>query len=358
MNTAATSPPREDAHDGESAGDPADRRTRMRLNLGGPWLLLAAVAGVTVVFAILSPTDGFLSFSNFQNIVGQTSPVIVMSIALVFVITAGEIDLSFAAMIPVAGYTAALVMPHQGPVVAVLAALGVGVGVGLVNGMLTVGLGAPSFIVTLGTLGVLQGVAHWVTGTVTVVVTDQQFITWFAKGPGPVTALVLWSLVALLAGHFLYRLTGFGRAVHATGGNELAAKYSGIRTMTIKVTVLTMSSVAGAFAGLLYAGRLQSVAFNTGSNDLLTVLAAVIIGGTLLKGGKGSVVGAVLGALLLGIVGNGLVLMGLSTPAQLVFQGVIIVIAVALSAKDRWMALLLSVTRLRKQRMLDRELGS
>lgn len=336
---------------GESAGPPGDRR-RGRPSLGGPWLLLVAVVAVTLIFAVLSPANGFLSYANLQNIVGQSSPVIVMSVALVFVITAGEIDLSFAALVPVSGYTAALVMPDHGPILAILAAIGVGTGVGLVNGLLTVGLGAPSFIVTLGTLGVLQGVAHWMTGTVTVVITDGQFVTWFAKGPGPVTALVLWSVFAMLVGHALYRLTAFGRAVHATGGNETAARYSGIRTNAVKVAVLTMSSMAGALAGLLYAGRLQSVAFNTGSNDLLTVLAAVIIGGTLLKGGKGTVVGAVLGALLLGVVGNGLVLLGLSTPAQLVFQGVIIVIAVALSAKERWMALLLSIMRMKKQRSL------
>lgn len=357
MNAVETNAPREaDMQISDTPVTEPSRRIRVRRSLAGPWLLAAAVILVTLVFAVMSPAEGFLGASNLQNIIGQSSPIIIMSIALVFVITAGEIDLSFAALVPVSGYTAALIMPDHGMALAVVAALGVGIGVGLLNGLLTVGLGAPSFIVTLGTLGVLQGVAHWMTGTVTVVVGDQTFITWFAKGPGPITALVLWSVVALLVGHFIYRWTGFGRAVHATGGNEIAAKYSGIRTNSTKVAVLTMSSFAGAFAGLLYAGRLQSVAFNTGSNDLLTVLAAVIIGGTLLAGGKGSVLGAVLGALLLGVVANGLVLLGLSTPAQLVFQGVIIVVAVALSAKDRWAGLLLSVVRLKKQRALDQEL--
>ncbi|MGH2557075.1 MAG: ABC transporter permease, partial [Actinomycetota bacterium] len=123
--------------------------------------------------------------------------------------------------------------------------------------------------------------------------------------------------------------------VLATGGNEVAARYSGIRTRRVKIAVLVLSALAGAVAGLLYTGQLASGRYDLGGGDLLTTLAAVIIGGTALSGGRGNVVGAIAGALLVGLVGNGVILLGFSTPQQQIFTGLIIVIAVALSAHGR-----------------------
>jgi ribose transport system permease protein len=136
-------------------------------------------------------------------------------------------------------------------------------------------------------------------------------------------------------------MTPFGKSVLATGGNETAARYSGIATGRIKIMVLILSGLAGALAGLLYSGQLASARYDLGAFDLLTVLAAVIIGGTALAGGRGSIVGAVAGSLLLGLVNNGVVLLGFSTPEQRIFTGVIIVVAVTLSAPKllaRWRA--------------------
>ncbi|MDT0196455.1 ABC transporter permease [Arthrobacter sp. AB6] len=303
----------------------------------GPIPLLFALVAITVILGLILSDTAFLSSSNLLNIVSQSAPILVMALATVFVITCGEIDLSFAAVVPVAGYVAALTMPEYGWAAGAAVALAVSAAVGLVNGLLTVGLGVPSFIVTLGTMGILDGAARWITNTVTKVVKDPTYIAIFGGGSiGPLSSLVIWAAVLSVLAHVLYKHTAFGRALHATGGNTTAARFSGIRTGRIKITALVLSSLAGGLAGLLYAGRLQSVRFDVGADDLLTVLAAVIIGGTVLAGGRGSIVGAVLGVLLLGVVNNGLVLLGLSIPQQLAFQGGIIIIAVILSAKGRF----------------------
>jgi len=304
---------------------------------GGPIPLLLALVATTLILGLILSDTSFLSSSNLLNVVSQSAPILVMALATVFVITCGEIDLSFAAVIPVAAYVAALTMPNYGWVAGAALALGISLLVGLINGLLTVGLGVPSFIVTLGTMGILNGAARWITNTVTKVVKDEQYIAIFGGGGiGPLSSLVIWAAALSVLAHVLYKHTAFGRALHATGGNTTAANFSGIRTGRIKITALVLSSLAGGLAGLLYTGRLHSVRFDMGSEDLLTVLAAVIIGGTVLAGGRGSIIGAVLGVLLLGVVNNGLVLLGLSIPQQLAFQGGIIIIAVILSAKGRF----------------------
>lgn len=320
-------------------GNAVQRRPRKSLWAligNGPVPLLLALVAITVILGLILSDTSFLSPSNLLNIISQSAPILVMALATVFVITCGEIDLSFAAVVPVAGYVAALTMPNYGWVAAAALALAVSAAVGLVNGILTVGLGVPSFIVTLGTMGILDGAARWITNTVTKVVKDDGFIAIFGGGSiGPVSSLVIWAAVLTLLAHVLYKHTAFGRSLHATGGNTTAAKFSGIRTGRIKIIALMLSAMAGGLAGLLYAGRFNSVRFDVGGDDLLTVLAAVIIGGTVLAGGRGSIVGAVLGVLLLGVVNNGLVLLGLSIPQQLAFQGGIIIVAVILSAKGR-----------------------
>jgi ribose transport system permease protein len=134
-------------------------------------------------------------------------------------------------------------------------------------------------------------------------------------------------------GHFVLKRTGFGRRVLATGGGEIAARYSGIDTHGIKFRVLIISSMAAAFAGMLYAGRLQSGRFQLGEGDELSVIAAAVRGGTSLFGGYGTVIGTIVGALMIGLINNGLILMGLEFSQQLIARGGIIILAVALSQK-------------------------
>jgi ribose transport system permease protein len=148
---------------------------------------------------------------------------------------------------------------------------------------------------------------------------------------GPVPVLVLWTIAIALAGHIVLRRTTFGRRVLATGGSETAARYSGVDTSAVKMRVLIISSVLAAVAGMLYAGRLHSGRFQLGEGDELSVIAAAVLGGTSLFGGTGTVVGSIVGSLMIGVINNGLLLMGLEYSQQLVARGVIIIVAVAIS---------------------------
>ena len=143
--------------------------------------------------------------------------------------------------------------------------------------------------------------------------------------------LVLWTLVFAIVGHVVLRRTTFGRKVLATGGSETAARYSGIDTKRVKLRVLVISSVAAAVAGMLYAGRLHSGRFQLGEGDELSVIAAAVLGGTSLFGGKGTVIGSIVGSLMIGVINNGLLLMGLEYSQQFIARGIIIIVAVAIS---------------------------
>ena len=160
-------------------------------------------------------------------------------------------------------------------------------------------------------------------------------LSWLFGGGnlGPIPVLLLWMVVLAAIGHVVLRRTGFGRRVLATGGGETAARYSGIDTKSIKFRVLVLSSLAASLAGMLYAGRLQSGRFQLGEGDELSVIAAAVLGGTSLFGGMGTVVGTIVGALMIGLINNGLILMGLEFSQQLIARGGIIILAVALSQK-------------------------
>jgi ribose transport system permease protein len=165
---------------------------------------------------------------------------------------------------------------------------------------------------------------------------NQTFLDIFGQGSvGPIPILIIWAVVVVAGGWLFLNRTAPGRHLLATGANPASARYSGIRTGRLKIGALVGTGVAGALAGLLYLGEYTAATYTLGSADLLTVIAAVIIGGTALTGGKGSVVGALIGALLLGILNNALVVVGLSAPAVLVAQGTIIVIAVVLSSRGK-----------------------
>jgi len=300
--------------------------------------LLFVVLIVTVaVFGFLLRDTTFLSSSNLLSIVETTTAVTVMAVTTVFVICTGEIDLSFATVIPVSAYIAAICLEHHQPViVAVVAALGFGAAVGLVNGAVTVFFKIPSFVVTLGMLGVLQGYSEAITNSSTLTVTDKAFLNLFGQGHvGTVSVLVLWSVGTALVGALVLSATATGRRVLATGANPNAARFSGIKTGRIKIVVLMFSGMGGALGGLIYVGQFTAATFTLGSSDLLNVLAAVIVGGTALAGGQGSVIGALIGSWLIGLIGNALIILGLSNPQQLMVRGVIIIIAVILSSRPR-----------------------
>ncbi|WP_138442373.1 ABC transporter permease [Sinomonas susongensis] len=289
---------------------------------------------VFVFFAILLHDQGFLSAVNLLNIFRQTATITVIAVGMTYVIACAEIDLSVGSTAGLSSVVTAMAIAQWGLVPGILAGLATGVAVGAVNGGLVSLLGIPSFLVTLGMMGIAVGAAQWVTASAPQPILDDTFNTVFGSGNiGPVPGLVLWSALFVAAGAVVLSRTKFGRQVLATGGNRTAADFTGINTKRIKFQVLLISGVVASVAGMLYAGRLQSGRFQWGTGDELSAIAAVILGGTSLFGGSGTVIGTLFGSLLIGLINNGLILAGLDSSQQQVVRGAIIILAVALARK-------------------------
>lgn len=289
---------------------------------------------VFIFFAVLLREQGFLSPNNLLNIFRQTATITVIAVGMTYVIACAEIDLSVGSVAGLSSVCTAMALSQWGLVPGILAGLAVGLIVGSVNGALVSLLGIPSFLVTLGMLGIAVGVAQWITASAPQPILNDTFNTVFGSGNfGPVPGLIVWSLVFVAIGAVVLNRTRFGRQVLATGGNRTAAEFTGVNTKRIKFQVLLISGMVASVAGMLYAGRLESGRFQWGAGDELSAIAAVILGGTSLFGGAGSVIGTFFGALLIGLINNGLILAGLDSSQQQVVRGAIIILAVALARK-------------------------
>jgi ribose transport system permease protein len=301
------------------------------------WRRYVIYIGFLVVFAffaVLLRDQGFLSSNNLLNIFRQTATITVIAVGMTYVISCAEIDLSVGSVAGLSSVVTAMALSSWGPVAGVLCGLAVGLAVGSINGALVSALGIPSFLVTLGMLGIAAGVAQWITASAPQPILNDTFNLIFGGGNfGPVPGLLVWSAVFVGVGAVVLARTRFGRQVLATGGNRTAAQFTGVNTKRIKFQVLLLSATVASIAGMLYAGRLQSGRFQWGAGDELSAIAAVILGGTSLFGGAGSVVGTLFGALLIGLINNGLILAGLDSSQQQVVRGVIIILAVALARK-------------------------
>jgi ribose transport system permease protein len=299
------------------------------------YVVYVAFLLIFVFFALTLRDDGFLSQTNLFNIVRQTTPVTVMAVATVFVLSAGEIDLSLGAVVALSALVTADVMQNHSAVLAVAAGLGVGLGIGAVNGLFVTLLRLPSFLVTLATLGIVSGLARTITNLESVAVENQSFVNIFGSGKvGPIPSLAFWALGAVALGQFVFRHKRFGAHVVATGDNVAAARAAGIRVDRVRFAVFILSGASAAVAGILYTGWLQGANYTLGEQDLLTVIAAVVIGGTRLFGGVGSVIGALVGSLIMGMLTNGLILWGLSSSEQMIFQGLVLLLAISLTLRD------------------------
>jgi ribose transport system permease protein len=290
---------------------------------------------VLAFFAFTIGDKGFLSVTNLFNIARTTAMITVIAVAMTFVISAGELDLSVGSTTALAALVAALVMQAGfGWPIAVAAAIGSGLVVGTMNGFFVTYIGIPSFLVTLGMMQFIRGFDMRITYTNPISITNPTFNGLFGSGNLlGVPSLLLWSVVIAVLGHVVLKYTGFGREILATGGNRQAAEYSGVKTRRIKFAAFLLSGAAAALAGLLYAGMMQTARFNFGEGAELMAIAAVILGGTSLFGGKGTILGTFAGSLLIGTINNGLIIMGLDVSEQMMVAGGIIILAVAFGKK-------------------------
>lgn len=286
-------------------------------------------------FAVTIGDKGFLTVTNLFNIARTTAMITVIAVAMTFIISAGELDLSVGSTTALAALVCALVMQAGYPwPLAFVAAIASGLVVGSLNGFFVTVIGIPSFLVTLGMMQFIRGLDMRITYTNPVAVSNQGFNSLFGSGKlMGVPSLLIWSVVIALIGHIVLKYTGFGREILATGGNRQAAEYSGVKTRRVKFYGFLLTGAAAALAGMLYTGMMQTARFNFGEGAELMAIAAVILGGTSLFGGKGTILGTFAGSLLIGTINNGLIIMGLDVSEQMMIAGAIIIVAVAFGKK-------------------------
>lgn len=294
---------------------------------------LNVLAALVLVAALISlSTPYFLTTDNLMGVFRSFSLVAIMSIGMVMVIITGGIDLSVGSVLGLSSLITAMLFQAGMPtVVCVAGGLATGVVFGLVNGLLVTGIGLPPFIATLGTLSIGRGLMYIITHGVPLTPdTPDSFATIGQGYLGlvPVPVVIMLGLAVVFS--VLMRSTRFGRHVYAVGGNEQAARLSGVKTTRVKLLVYTLSGVIASVAGVISFSRFLSAEPASGFGIELDVIAAAAIGGASLAGGIGSVEGAVIGAALAGIISNGVVLMNIDTYAQQAITGAVILIAVSL----------------------------
>ncbi|MFM0034868.1 ABC transporter permease [Paraburkholderia strydomiana] len=312
----------------------ARRIAQLLLQGDRPYALYGAFAILLVVFSFASPW--FLSIDNFLNIGRQTALVSIVAIGMTFVIIARQIDLSVGSSLALSGMSAALAMTYVGDnwIIGAIAGIGTGAIVGAINGVVTTRLNIPSFLVTLGSLSAARGLALMVTTTKPVIITNDSFIAIFGEGDiAGVPVPIIWTALAVIAGILLLHYSVFGRQIYAAGGNPTAALYSGINTRRVTTLAFILTGALAGLAALVLSARSHAARPDVVQGLELDVIASVTLGGCSLFGGRGFVLGTLLGSLIIGTLNNGLVLLGVSSSLQLVIKGVIIVAAVAFTRK-------------------------
>lgn len=301
-----------------------------------PYMLYTAFIGLLLWFSFASPV--FFTSSNFANIGRQTALVSIIAVGMTFVIVSGEIDLSVGSILAVSGMMAALAMQdvsNQWWIGAVVA-LATGLAFGLVNGLLVTTLRIPSFLVTLGTLGIGTGIALTVSDTQPVLIDNNSFAQLFsASSIAGLPIPIVWTLIAAAAGILGLHFSTFGRKIYASGGNATAARYSGIKVGNVKIRAFLLTGLLAGVAALILSGQSQAARPDFGDGIELDVIAAVILGGTSLFGGRGTIIGTLIGSLTIGIMNNGLVLLGVGSSVQQIIKGAIIIAAVALTPRRK-----------------------
>jgi ribose/xylose/arabinose/galactoside ABC-type transport system permease subunit len=289
------------------------------------------VAWVVLIIVFTVGSSHFLTISNIDQVLVQSLFVVFVAIGMTFVLTVGGIDLSVGSVIGLGGAITGLLLIHGVPAwLAVLGGLAAGGFTGLANGLLITRLGLADFIVTLATLSVVQGIVEVMTANAPINYPPHALSTLTSGHIGSVSTAVVYAVLIVIVMTGVYRFTPFGRAVVAVGMNPRAARLAGIGVETTRVRAYVVSGVLAGLAGVFLASYLSTVQALQGSGYELTAIAAAVIGGTSLRGGRGSVWGAALGALLLSTLQNGLVLLGLNGYWFDLVTGGVIALAVGL----------------------------
>ncbi len=298
----------------------------------------ASIASIALFFLFVCAffsvtTDTFLTTANLLNLVRQSAPALIVAVAMTFVITTGGIDLSVGSVLALTGALLAITLQGGWPwPLAVAAMLGLGGLVGGLNGWFTAYEGIPAFIVTLATLSVVRGVALLLTQGYSIPIAPESPAVQIGRGRvGELPLPALLAVAVAVVGYVVLTQTRFGQYATGIGANAEAVRRSGVDIRRAALGVYVLSGVAAALAGVITAARLGSGSSNAGVGFELEVIAAVVLGGTNLFGGQGTIVGTVLGALTIGVIGNGLILAHLSPFFTQIVTGIIILVAIWLN---------------------------
>ena len=289
---------------------------------------------ISLLFAVIAPR--FASYANLTNILTQISINTVISVGMTFVILLGGIDLSVGSVLALATVVAGLVITNKSLPVslaivsAVLSSVGVGALCGLFNGFVSERWKIHSFIVTLGMLNIARGAALQVSGSRTIFMFPDGFNRFGTQTVMGIPVIFILALVFVLIGNFILRQSVFGRLIYAIGNNEEAVRLSGHNTSVYKVAAFTICGATVGAAAIMYMLRLNIASPILGVGFELNAIAAVVIGGTSMSGGKGSLIGTFLGASIMGVLNNGLLLLGMGDFARQIVTGLIIVAAVVI----------------------------
>lgn len=289
---------------------------------------------IFLIFAFLCYDKGFLTRNNLFNVARQISMISIVAIGMTFVIISGGIDLSVGSVVALTGVIAALIMNITGGkesgsiILGILSALATGSMIGAINGAIVAYFKVPPFIVTLASMISLRGLVFLICGGRPVSNLPESFYNIGGGYLGIIPVPVILMAGVILLAWFITKHTKFGRYTFAIGGNEEAARLSGININKMKICIYAISGIAAASSGIILTSRLFSGDPKTGVLYELDAIAATVVGGTSLSGGKGSIPGTFLGALIIGIIANGLNLLGVESYTQDIIKGLVILAAV------------------------------
>lgn len=297
----------------------------------GPILVLVVIV---ITITIINPR--FLSPVNIANLIRQSSILMIVAFGLTFVILMGSIDLSVEGIMALCSVIIGLLAENyfnanNFGLLAVLIAISAGTFMGFVNGVLHTKLRIPAFMATLGMMYVGLGLATWLSNGMNLPILDTMILSWARGTTLSIPNLAFFGIAMFLLALFIERYTRFGRYVMAIGGAEDRAKLAGIPIDKYKILVFTLSGFFIAVGGVLNSARIGAGTSTAGSNQLFAAITAVVLGGTALSGGTGGIIQSLIGALIVTVLSNGMVLAGVHIYAQLAVQGVIITVAVILT---------------------------
>ncbi|MCI6238790.1 MAG: ABC transporter permease [Lachnospiraceae bacterium] len=298
---------------------------RNNLGLGAAFLVL-------FVGASLLLRGTFFAWNNFSNVLRQLSTNMFLACGMTFVIMLGGIDLSVGSVIAMVGCFSAGFISYVGMPsgVAVVLAVLIGVLVGLFNGFLAAFTTIPPFIITLSTMNICRGIARVYSNTKTITVSDKFFKSIAATYIGAVPIQVVYIVIVIIVTAIILNRTQLGRQILATGGNKQAAAYSGVNTKKVTIFVFAYSGFLASLAAVIQASRLFSGTHTAGEGAEMDAIAAVVLGGTSMSGGLGSISGTVIGVFVIAVMNNVMNLYGIDSSWQYIVKGIVILIAVSI----------------------------